>query len=134
MIFGQTVVHDTTIIVTIITTVGLIAVAIIGQRQVKATNGAKNEARENAEAASKSATVAKEYAAVIGAKDAHIASLESRLKFVEDQNKRLIVRLDEIERRDEEHHEQQRAASLLERDYAREIDDLRDRLHDLKNS
>lgn len=132
MVLGETGVHDTTVLVAIITAVGLIAVALIGVWQIKVTSQAKKDTRINADAASKSAEIAADYAAALEAKKALISSLESRLEFLESQNQRLIERLDEVERRNEEYDEQQRAASLLERNYAKEIDELRAELDKLK--
>lgn len=119
---------DTTIQVTFITTGGLVAVGLIGVWTAKITSGARKEAKDNAVSASNSAEIARDYAAAAGAKDALIGALEGRLLFLETQNKELLERVEELERRDEEHNEQQRAAALLERDYAREIDDLRTQL------
>lgn len=115
---------DTTIQVTLITTLGLIAVGLIGVWTAKITSGARKEAKDNAVSASNSAEVARDYAAAAGAKDALIEALENRIKFLEDQNANLAERVVECERRDEEHDEQQRAAALLERNYAGEIDSL----------
>lgn len=115
---------DTTVSVTLITTAGLIAVGLIGVWTAKITSGARKEAKDNAVSASNSAEIARDYAAAAGAKDALIGALEGRLHFLEEQNKELLERVEELERREEEANEQQRAAALLERDYAREIDDL----------
>lgn len=123
---------DTTIQVTAITTVGLIVVAVIGTFTAKITSASRKEAADNAEDASKSAAIAKDYAAALGAKDTLIVSLEARLKYLEEQNERLILRIREVERMAEEHYEQQRAAALLERDYSREISDLRAELNEIK--
>lgn len=124
--------NDTTIQVTLISTVGLILVAIIGVWQIKATNeaktiatSAKNEAKTNAEEAVIAAQMAKDYAAAMSVKDSLVASLQGRVEYLEEQNIRLMERLDECERRDEEHHEQQRAASLIERTNFEEINRLR---------
>lgn len=140
MILAESTAHDTSVTVAIITTVGLIVVAAIGVWQVTVTNraktaatSAKEEAKDNAVEAATSAQMAKDYAAAMGVKDALVASLESRVNFLEEQNQKLIERLDEFERRDEEHHEQQRAAALIERDYANEIDQLRRELHLLRD-
>lgn len=116
---------DTTIQVTVITTLGLIIVAIIGTFTAKITSNSRREAANNAEEASKSAAIAKDFAAALGAKDALIESLEARLEFLEEQNKRLIARIQDVERMAEEHYEQQRASALLEREYSQEIAQLR---------
>lgn len=123
---------DTTVSVTLITTAGLIAVGLIGVWTAKITSGARKEAKDNAVSASNSAEIARDYAAAAGAKDALIGALEGRLLFLETQNKELLERVEELERRDEENDEQRRAAALLERDYAREIDDLRSQLAELR--
>lgn len=124
--------NDTTIQVTLISTAGLILVALIGVLQIRVTNKAKtaattakDEAKTNAEEAVVAAQMAKDYAAAMGVKDELVASLKGRVEYCEEQNRRLIARLDEFERRDEEHHEQQRAAALIERSNAEEISQLR---------
>lgn len=90
---------DTTLQVAIITTVGLVVVALIGVITAKVTTGARRESQSNADSASKSAAIAKDYAAALEAKNALIESLEARLVFVEDQNAHLLDRLDKLERR-----------------------------------
>lgn len=131
---------DTTVQVTVITTVGLIIVAVIGVWQVKVTtnakkdaSSAKDEAKTNAAEAIVAAQMAKDYAAAMGIKDATIAALEKRVQILEAQNEKLESRLDEMERRDEEHHEQQRAAGLIERNNADEIKTLREQLRQLRS-
>lgn len=116
---------DTTVQVTLITTVGLIVVAVIGVWQVKVTSSHKRDAET-------SAGVAADYAAALGAKDALLTAYEARLKFLEEQNRNLIERVDDLERRDEEHYEQQRASAILEREYAREIAELKAAIEELK--
>lgn len=123
---------DTTVTVSLITVVGTIVIGLIGVWTTKITSGARKEAKDNAVSASNSAEIARDYAAAAGAKDALIGALESRLQFLEGQNRELLDRVEELERRDEEHNEQQRAAALLERDYAREIDDLTTQVRELR--
>lgn len=130
---------DTTVQVTLISTAGLIIVAVIGVWQIKVTNkaktaanSAKDEAKTNAEEAVLAAQMAKDYAAAMGVKDALVASLQDRVEYLEEQNTKLIARLDEFERRDYEHHEQQRAAALIERSNSEEIGQLRRELHELR--
>lgn len=141
MLFADTVVHDTSVQVSIVTAIGLIVVAVIGVWQVKLTSGAKKEAsnardkaKSNALDAAGSAQIAKDYAAALEAKNAHIASLEERINFLEEQNNILTSRIQEIERRSEEHYEQQRAASLLEREYVTELSALRAELNRLRKN
>lgn len=140
MILADSGAHDTSVMVTVISTVGLIVIAIIGVWQVKVTNKAKTdantakkEAQSNAADAATAAQMAKDYAAAMGVKDALVASLESRVAYLEEQNQKLIERLDEFERRDEEHHAQQQAAYLIEHRYSEEIDELRRELHLLRD-
>lgn len=123
---------DTTVTVTVISTVGVILVGLIGVWTAKITSGARKEAKDNAVSASNSAEIARDYAAAAGAKDALIGALEKRVLDLEDRDKKCSERLDELERRDEEHNEQQRAAALLERNYAGEIDDLRTQIAKLR--
>lgn len=131
---------DTTVQVTIITTLGLIIVAVIGVWQVKVTTNAKkeagtakDEAKNNAAEALVAAQMAKDYAAAMGIKDATIAALEKRVEICESENARLSARLDDFERRDEEHREAQRAAALIERSNASEIEGLRRELAQLRS-
>lgn len=124
MLFAQGA-QDTTVQVTLITTIGLIVIGLIGVWTAKVTSGARKEAKVSSTEASQAADIAKDYAAALGAKNALIASLEDRLKFLEDQNTDLIGRVEECERRDDEHDEQKRAASLLERGYDTELAELR---------
>lgn len=114
----------TTIAVTVITTAGLVIVALIGVFTAKITSGARRDARANAEDASKSAEIARDFAAALGAKDALIKSIEDRLLFTEERERQCQLRLDELERRADEYDEQRRAASLIERSQRQEIEDL----------
>lgn len=118
-------VHDTTVQVAAITTIGLIVVAVIGVYTAKITAGARKEAIDNASAAAISAEVARDYVAALEAKDALNSSLEERLNFVERENDLLRKRVTELERREDEHAEQRRAAGLIERSYSNEIAELR---------
>lgn len=123
-------VHDTTIQVAIITTLGLVIVAIIGRSTQKSTSKAKSEAQNNAEEASKSAEVAKDYAAAVAGKDALLQSMNERLKFVEQHDENCTKRLEELERRSIEDEEAKRSASLLEREFRElqeEVEKLRQR-------
>lgn len=131
---------ETNVQVTLITTAGVIIVAALGILQIKINNkskkdvdSAKEEAKSNAEEAVLAAQMAKDYAAAMGVKDALVASFEDRVRYLEEQNKKLIERLDEFERRDFEHHEQQRANALIERNYLEELDKLRAELHQLRD-
>lgn len=124
--------QQTTTQVAIITTIGLIIVALIGVITAKVTSGARVEIKANREDASKSAKVAKDYAEALEAKNALIESLEQRVKYLETQDARKSAQIKELERREDEHLEQQRAGAALERNYAREIDDLRILVDELK--
>lgn len=124
--------QQTTTQVAIITTIGLVIVALIGVITAKVTAGARTEIRANREDASKSAKIAKDYADALEAKNALIESLEQRVKYLENQDTRKTGQIKELERREDEHLEQQRAAAALERNYAREIDDLRVLVDELK--
>lgn len=123
---------DTTISVTVITTIGLIVVALIGWVTAKTTSNAKKDAQINAEEASRSAQMARDYAAALGAKDALISSIEARLIFVEEHDDACTKRLEELEVRVEEGEEQRRAASVIERSQSAEIDELREEIERLK--
>lgn len=117
--------QDTTTQVAIITTIGLVIVALIGIFTAKVTSGARKEIQVKSFEASKSADVAKDFALALEAKKVLIDSLEDRVRFLEDQTYRQAKRIEELERREDEYTEQRRAAASLERSYAREVDDLR---------
>lgn len=124
--------NDPTVLVTVITTIGIIAVAVIGTYTARITSGARKEALDSANSASRSADLAKDYAAALGAKDALIESLHTRLEYIEEVEKRCGERLEELEKREEEHEEQRRASHIIERDQSRRIDELQAQLDSLK--
>lgn len=136
MILGesQAFYQQTTTQVAIITTIGLIIVAIIGVYTAKLTAGARAEMKSSASEASKSADIAKDYALALEAKKALIDSMEVRIRYLEEQYNRQMTRIDELERREDECLEQQRAAAALERSYTREIEDLRFIVDELKKN
>lgn len=117
--------NDTTLYVAIITTMGLIVVAGIGVVTARITSGARKDVQIKADEASKSAEVAKDFAAALGAKDALILSLDKRLQFVEEHDEKCTKRVEDLEARFDEGEEQRRAASAIERDQRDEIDQLR---------
>lgn len=124
---------DTTVQVSLITTLGLIVVALISVATAKITSGARRESQNNAANAEKSAEIAKDYAAALVAKDTLIQSLEDRLAFMEHQNELLSKRLEDLERRAEENDEARRTAALIERANHDEISSLRAELRSLRN-
>lgn len=85
-------VQTTTLSAAIVTSLGLIAVALIGFVTARVTTGARKGAKRSSELAAASAQIAKDYAEAIKAKDTFIASLKERLLFIEK-------RLDECEGR-----------------------------------
>lgn len=124
---------ETTVQVTLISTLGLIVVAIIGVITAKITTGARRESQVNAAHAEKSAEVARDYAAALEAKDTLIESLEHRLEYMERQNEISLKRIEELERRAEENDESRRAAALIERAQHNEISSLRAEIRSLKH-
>lgn len=130
---------DTTVLTALISAVGLIIVSIIGVWTAKVTYGAKKEAnvakeeaRSSSEDALSAAQMARDYAEALGAKDALITSLKTRVEFLEAENDRFLKRLDDFESKEVEHRAQQQAAALIERNYAEEIDQLREEIDALK--
>lgn len=119
---------DTAVQVSIITTIGLVIVALIGVLTAKITSGARKEAQTNAIAAADSAKIVLDFVAALEAKDALIASLEGRIKYLEDHNERCEQRIEDLEARIDEHAEQQRASAVIEREYYRELEELRAKL------
>lgn len=118
--------HDTTTQVAIITTIGLIITALIGVFTARITSGARHEATESAD-------IAKDYASALRAKAALIDSLEERVQYLETHVDDCKKKVDEMERREDEYREQQRIASGLERNYSRELDDLRSLVEELRD-
>lgn len=124
---------DTSVQVTMITTIGLVLIAVIGGGFTWLTSRSKKEAKTSSEEASNSAQLAKDYAAAVGGKDALIGTMDQRLKFVEAEKENCTKRLDEVERRLEEDAEAKRAAALLERQRVTEIEELREEIRLLKS-
>lgn len=85
---------NSTLQAAVVTSVGLVVVALIGIVTARVTTGAKRGAKKSSESAAASAKIAKEYAEALKSKDAFIDSLKERLEFVEK-------RLDECEGRRE---------------------------------
>lgn len=117
-------VYDTSVQVTIITTVGVVVVALIGVFTARITTGAKRDALSNAESASTSAAIAKDYAGALGAKDALIASLLDRVEFLEKRDEECTKRVEDLEIRVSEGEEQRRSASILEHQHFEEVTKL----------
>lgn len=84
-VLQQTQIQNTTIQTAIITSVGLIIVALIGVFTARATANSKKEAKQSSESASVSAQMAADYAEALKAKDAFINSLEERLAYIEER-------------------------------------------------
>lgn len=119
---------DTTVQVSVITSIGLVVVSLVGVLTAKVTSGARKDAQTNAIAASKSADIARDYVAALDAKDALVKSLEGRIQFLEERNEACDRRIAELEIRLAENEEQQRAAAIIEREQHRELEDLRARV------
>lgn len=75
--------QNATVQAAIVTSIGLIIVALIGVFTARAAAGSKKDAKQSSESASISAQTAKDYADALKAKDAFIGSLEDRLKYIE---------------------------------------------------
>lgn len=121
-------VYDTSVQVTVITTLGVVVVALIGVFTARITTGAKRDALSNAESASTSAAIAKDYAAALGAKDALIASLLDRVEFLEKRDEECTKRVEDLEIRVSEGEEQRRSASILEHEHFQEVTKLQEEI------
>lgn len=109
-------------------------VALIGVFTAKITSGARKDAKTNADQASRSAAIAGDYAAALGAKDALLESVNARLKFVEEHDENCTSRVEELERRLSESDANRREISDVERRYYEEVSKLRAELRQVKLS
>lgn len=89
MLLAESVVNDTSIQAAIITTIGVIAVSLIGVLTAKITSNARKEATHSAD-------VVKDYVAALEAKDALVNALEQRVSFLEAQNKGMEERIADL--------------------------------------